>query len=333
VALIIDPVRVFLLDGKGSGENASLAEIPEPDAPDPREAGPGQSFVWLHFHRDDERTRAWLEEESGLDSFVVQALLAKDTRPRCTVHGQGAIVNLRGVNLHEGAEVEDMISVRFWIDGQRVVGVWLRPLFAIVDVFDAIERGVAPVSPGDLIAKLALRLADRMEPTVAELHERIDELEDQINAPETTAEPRAELADIRHQAIILRRFIGAQRDALTTLAIEDLAWLDDRDRSRIREAGDRTTRVLEELEAVRERAAIVHDQLLERRAEQMNRYTLLLSVVAAIFLPLSLLTGLLGINVGGIPGAQTPWAFALVTGLIVLAGGLEVWLFKRLKLL
>lgn len=333
MALVIDPVRVFLLDGRGSGETASLAEIPEPDAPAPREAGPGQDFVWFHFQRDDDRTRAWLEAQSGLDSFVIQALLANDTRPRCTVHGEGAIVNLRGVNLHEGAEVEDMISVRFWIDAQRVVGVWIRPLFAIADVFDAIERGVAPVSPGDLIAKLALRLADRMEPTVAELHERIDDLEDQINAPETTAEPRAELADIRHQAIILRRFIGPQRDALTTLAIEDLAWLGDRDRSRIREAGDRTTRVLEELEAVRERAALVHDQLLERRAEQMNRYTLLLSVVAAIFLPLGLLTGLLGINVGGIPGAQTPWAFAAVTALIVLAGGLEVWLFKRLKLL
>lgn len=330
---VIDPICAYRLDGKGGADELSIETVEFPEAKTRRGPQSGQAFVWVHLHREDPRTVPWLEAESGLDSFVQHALLAKDTRPRCTVHGEGAIVNLRGVNLHEGAEVEDMISVRLWVDGRRVIGVWLRPLFAVADLVSSIERGVAPVSPGDLIAKLALRLADRMEPTVAELHGRVDDLEEQIDAAETVANARSELADIRRQAIILRRFIGPQRDALTTLAIEDLDWLDERDRSRIREAGDRTTRVLEELESVRERAAVVHDQLLEKRAEQTNRYTLLLSVVAAIFLPLGLLTGLLGINVGGIPGSDNPWAFAIVTIGLVAIGAFEVWLFRQMKLL
>lgn len=330
---LIDPICAFKLDGKGGADALSIDTVEFPEAKKRRDPKAGQAFVWVHLHRDDPRTVPWLEKESGLDGFVQQALLAKDTRPRCTVHGTGAIVNLRGVNLHEGAEVEDMISVRLWVESSRVIGIWLRPLFAVADLMSSIGRGVAPVSPGDLIAKLALRLADRMEPTVAELHGRVDDLEEQIDTLETASSARSELAEIRRQSIIFRRFIGPQRDALTTLAIEDLDWLDDRDRSRIREAGDRTTRVLEELESVRERAAVVHDQLLEKRAEQMNRYTLLLSVVAAIFLPLGLLTGLLGINVGGIPGADTPWAFAAVTLGLIAAGAFEVWLFKRLKLL
>ena len=112
-----------------------------------------------------------------------------------------------------------------------------------------------------------------------------------------------------------------------------IGWLSGRDRSRVHEAGDRTTRVAEELESVRERAAIVHDQLLEKRSDKMNRYTLLLTVVASIFLPLGLITGLLGINVGGIPGANTPWAFAAVTALLIGLGGLQLWLYRRMKLI
>tara|TARA_R110002073_G_scaffold19336_4_gene70697 strand:+ start:25770 stop:26762 length:993 start_codon:yes stop_codon:yes gene_type:complete len=321
-------VRVFAMDGHGGAQAASLDTI-EAVPPGSNSFG----FVWIHLLGSDADALDWLETDSGIDSFIHEALTAEDTRPRCTAHGDGAIINLRGVNLHEGAEPEDMISLRLWVEARRVVGVWRRPLYAVNDLFSSIERGVAPVSPGDLVAKLALRLADRMEPTVADLHEQIDDMEDLLDAPGGTAPHRGDLATIRRQAILLRRHIAPQRDALNTLAIEDLSWLGERDRSRIREAGDKTTRVAEELESVRERAAIVHDQMLEKRAEEMNRYTLLLSVVASIFLPLGLITGLLGINVGGIPGASSPWAFAAVTAGLVVLGGVQLWIYRRVKLI
>jgi zinc transporter len=141
------------------------------------------------------------------------------------------------------------------------------------------------------------------------------------------------LADVRHQAIVLRRYMVPQRDALTTLEIEDLGWLGDRDRSRIREAADRVTRLGEELDAIRDRAQIVHDQIMDRRAEAMNRNMLVLSVVAAIFLPLGLITGLLGINVGGIPGEAWPWAFWVVCGLLVGIAAGQVLVFRRIGLM
>jgi len=324
---LIPPVAAFALDGEGGAVAAELDALPEAEP-----GSNGFEFVWIQLHAQNADALAWLNNDSGLDGFIRDALTAEDTRPRCTVHGGGAIINLRGVNLHEGAEPEDMISLRLWVEKRRVVGVWRRPLYAVADLMASLERGAAPVSPGDLIAKLALRLVDRMEPTVADLHEQIDGMEDLLDEPTATFN-RGELADLRRQAILLRRYIAPQRDALNTLAIEDLDWLTERDRSRIREAGDKTTRVAEELESVRERAAIVHDQLLERRAEQMNRYTLLLSVVAAIFLPLGLLTGLLGINVGGMPGADSAMAFWIVTAGLVVTGLALLAFFRHLKLI
>ena len=79
------------------------------------------------------------------------------------------------------------------------------------------------------------------------------------------------------------------------------------------------------------RGSVTHDELSSRLSEQMNRNMYLLSMVAAIFLPLGLITGLLGINVGGIPGTESPWAFTLVCLLLVGLGGIGVWLLRRMK--
>ena len=86
----------------------------------------------------------------------------------------------------------------------------------------------------------------------------------------------------------------------------------------------------EELEAVRERAALLHEQLTDLRAEQIDKRALLISVVAFIFLPLTFITGLLGMNVDGIPYAHSPWAFWGVVTLCVLIGfGVLGWFVRR----
>ena len=85
--------------------------------------------------------------------------------------------------------------------------------------------------------------------------------------------------------------------------------MEENDRLHLREAADRFARMAEELEAVRERSALLHEQLTDLRAEQIEGRTLVLSIVALIFLPLTFLTGLLGMNVDGIPFAHEPWAF------------------------
>ncbi|WP_316015161.1 zinc transporter ZntB [Roseobacter sp. HKCCA0434] len=310
----------FLFDGAGH----AVKDAP----PVPPGSPPRGGFSWLHLRRDAEGTRAALDA-CDLDGFVVEALMAEETRPRCTVHGDGALVNLRGVNLNPGAEPEDMVSIRLWVEAERVIGIWIRPLRAVRDILEAADRGQAPTTPGAFVARLALRLADRAEPSVAALNERIDDLEDLV-LDERASIPRLDLSDLRREAIILRRYMLPQRDALTTLEIEDLPWLTADDRSRLREAAERVFRLGEDLDAIRDRAQVVHDQIMDRRAERMNGQMLILSVVAAIFLPLGLLTGLLGINVGGVPGTESPYAFWWVcAALVALTGGL-VWLFRHL---
>jgi zinc transporter len=318
-------VVTFAFDGQGAGQAIEATEFA---AGDPQ--GGLDAFRWQLLRLGATGTQDLLAA-CDLDQFVIDALMAGETRPRCTVHGDGVVLNLRGVNLNPGADPEDMVSLRLWIDAGQVLGVWRRPLMAVRDQITAIERGRFPISPGDLVVKLALRLADRAEPTVEALSGQIDELEEQMLDPDTDV-ARGGLADVRRRAIILRRYFVPQRDALTSLEIEELSWLKDRDRSRLREAAERVYRLGEELDAIRDRAQVVHDQIMDRRAERMNRQMLLLSVVAAIFLPLGLITGLLGINVGGIPGAESPGAFWIVCVILLVLVVIFLLWFRRIGL-
>ena len=169
-----------------------------------------------------------------------------------------------------------------------------------------------------------------MSPVLETLDEVVDNLEEQVVEAQTY-ELRSRLGDVRRQAIALRRYLAPQRDVMARLQSERVPWLTDLDRARLREAADRLTRYVEDLDASRERAAVTQEELAGRLSEQMNRTMYVLSLVAAVFLPLGLLTGLLGINVGGIPGTETPWAFAMVCSILVILAAAGIWAFRRMR--
>ena len=96
------------------------------------------------------------------------------------------------------------------------------------------------------------------------------------------------------------------------------------------EAADRTTRIVEELDAARDRLSAMQDHMDTRQAARFGRNSYILSAIAALFLPLGFLTGLFGVNVAGMPGADSPMAFWQLTGVCVVIG-IALWLFLRWK--
>jgi len=295
-------------------------------APEPRKDG---TFDWIHLNLLSEMAQRWLTERSALDSIVVDALLEDETRPRSVPIGDGLIVILRGVNLNPGADPEDMVALRIWVEEGRVITARRRSLMAVGDLRTAVESGRGPRNAADFLVEIADRLVERMGGVLTDLNESVDAVEESIVDSPVHAR-RSELTAIRRQAIAMRRYLGPQRDALARVYNERVSWISEIQRSHLREVTDRTIRYVEDLEAARERTAITQEELNGQLAEQMNHRMYALSIVAGIFLPLGFLTGLLGINVGGIPGTESPFAFAIVcVSLLALGGGLAI-LLRRL---
>jgi zinc transporter len=291
---------------------------------------PGEGLLWLHLDRSDAHTRSWLTDNCGLDPLVVEALLADETRPRSMAFDSGLLLIMRGVNFNPGADPEDMVSIRIWVEPNLVISCRQRRVAAVQDIRDAIAHGRVPRNEGDLVVSLAGTLMQRASTVIEDLEDAVDELEEQLLEAESR-EVRFRLHILRRQAIALRRHLSPQRDALARLVTEEQPWLQPVHRSRVREIADRVTRYVEDLDEVRERAAVVQDELMNQLSERMNKTVYLLTVVATIMLPLGFLTGLLGINVGGIPGAEIGWAFWAVCGSLAAVVAIEIWIFKRLK--
>lgn len=295
-------------------------------------APPERGYHWWLLERDHPDARAWLADQSQLPELVIDALLADDTRPRCTRVGDGLIVNLRGVNLNPGEDPADMVSLRLWLDEKRVIGTRLRRLQASADVRDALAHGHGPRSTAAFIADLTAALAAKVEPLLDQWQAAVGELEEDVESAEIGG-LRHRMVELRRQILNLRRFIMPQRDALIRLATEELPWLGMGYRMQLRETADAITRQAEEFDLLRERLTVVNDAINHRASELLNARTYLFTVIAAVFLPLGFLTGLLGINVGGIPLAESPWGFGLICVVLAVLVALEVWWLRRRRFL
>jgi zinc transporter len=239
---------------------------------------------------------------------------------------------VRGVNLNPGADPEDMISLRIWLEKGRLITLRHRRVMAVQEVRAAIAKGAGPKTPAGAAIAVIRHLVARASVVIDDLDDGVSAAEDRL-LTSAAGELRRELREARRVAIMLRRYLAPQRDTLSRLTVDHGNAFDPAEVLLLREASDGMVRLVEDLDAARERAALLYEELSSRLADTMNRNMYVLSVVASIFLPLGLLTGMFGLNVGGVPWLDEPLGFAYVSGILVGIGALQYWLLKKLGVL
>jgi zinc transporter len=202
-----------------------------------------------------------------------------------------------------------MVSVRIWIDRRRIITTRRRRLLSVQDVRASIDQGQGPRTAGEFLVMLTERLALRIGNVVTEIEEAIEDIEDRV-ATHNVRDLQNEIVMLRRQTAAMRRYLSPQREALTRVRGRT-AVLSDHELYELEEHTDLTTRYLEDLDLAREQAMMTQEQLASRLASEQNSRLYVLSIVAAVFLPLSFVTGLLGMNVGGLPGIDYAPAFAI----------------------
>lgn len=288
---------------------------------------PAKGFALISGNSRSPEFKVWLKRELG--DFNADLITVPSTRSRCTVFEDKALVVLRVAR--PGAEPEDVGRqlLSLWIEKGRVIIASELNIVELLGIAAWQQTHHAPLSPADLVARLALRAADRIEPLIERMGDSLDGIEESLIANRNHGS-RSRLAQLRRTLINMRRLIWPQRDALTTLEIEDLSFFTARDRVRLREAAARTARLGDEMQTLSERAVLVHEQLLDTRAEQMNQTMLLLAAATVVLMPLTVISGILGMNVEGIPFHDSPYAFWIVTGFLCVLG-VGIFLFMRKK--
>ena len=295
-------------------------------APDCALTGPGL-YRWLHFDLNDPALPGWSREV--LPPLAAASLLEPETRPRCDEYDDGLIINLRGVNLNLEGPVDRMVTLRLWVEPGALVTVRNRRVFAVEDIRTACSEGRAPGSMGLFLARLIEGLAVRARDVALDLETEVEKLEE---AEEEDDLPSADLRATRRKIIRLRRYLTPQLFALEELDRSKTQLLTEDDHENLREGINVTALATEALEAQSARLQSLQDYVDTRIALRQGRNGYVLSLVAAVFLPLGFLTGLFGVNVAGMPGTGSPGAFAVLCLALVAIGALSVIVLRWLRL-
>ncbi len=284
-------------------------------------------LVWLHLDGADPKSAAWINAQETIADHIKSALLAAETRPRGEVLGDGILLNLRGLGTRRNDPSDLLVSVRIWAVKGLCISLSFHDADALNIVIDRFLSGDI-MDSGDILAAFAEANTELLDPEIGKLADELDACELALDKKGVFALRRI-IANVRSRAIDYRRFVSPQRQALERLVTSPQPWLNEDDRIHLRNAADLSARMAEELEAVRERSALMHEELTDRRAEQMDSRALLIAIVALVFLPLTFITGLLGMNVEGIPFATETWAFWGVVLFCVAVGlGMTIYFLR-----
>ena len=320
----------LLLDGKGGCTQLDWAQVSA--------WRPEHGILWVHLERDDPAAAVWVNNTAGLDPVVADALLAEESRPRVEAMDDGLLIILRGVcatspdDERQSLTELDLVPLHLWIDGQRIVSLRDKGHYvtALRDIRRALHNGKGPCHAGDLLAKIGDKLVRDLEPVLDAMDEEVDQLDEMIFHGEAK-EVRERLKILRRRAVQLRRYLAPQRDALSRMEHEESTWIAERDRMRMREVTDKLLRFIEYLDAIRDRTTILHDDLSTVISERIARNSNRLAALAALLLPPSVVAGLFGMNVGGIPGVNDSWAFELVVAFVIVSSVATLWFLKRVN--
>ena len=290
------------------------------------------SLVWRHFDQSDPAARAWIEGCPLLPRAAKDILLSSDAHMRIESAGEG-LVGVVGDLHHEFAERSDHLDVlRLYLDSRCLISTRRSPLTAIDKLRRSLGERLRAERPLSLVTQFLHHVTDTLGDLMLDLSDTLHVLENTVLEGQADGASQ-ELGRIRRVAARLRRHMVPQQHALLGLASRLPAWVEELDATRLRNAIERLSALGHDLDLIQERCRLLQDQASARLMESTNRNLYLLSIITALALPPTLISGIFGMNLGGVPGQQNPVGFWYGLGGMGLTMILTLYLLRRVKMI
>lgn len=154
-------VNAYLFDGQGHGKNLGWDDI--------NQWRPEDGLLWINLDYAAKEAHDWIKDQSQLEPIIIGSLLAEHSSPRCFLTSEGVQLNLRGVNFTPDSETEDMVSIRIWINKNRIISIQRHHLFSIDKLIHHIEQGLGPCTAGEFIIDITTEILEKTSTIVGTL--------------------------------------------------------------------------------------------------------------------------------------------------------------------
>jgi len=272
---------------------------------------PTDEFVWVHFNLAHRATAQWLRNHAGLSGVFDEAVRVGTRSTRVEIDDDMLVAVINDVHYAFAFEPTDIATLWLLVSPRIVISARVAPLRSIDRLRHAVETGTRLRSSVDVLARLMQEQADVLVGIVRETTSRVDAIEDHLLAGRL-AQRRANLGALRRLLVRLQRLLAPEPAALFRLLQRPPAWVSDDGLQELRQSTEEFNLVLTDMGALQERIKSMQEEIAGRVSEENNRTLFVLTMVTVLALPVNILAGLMGMNVGGIPLADDPAGFWVV---------------------
>lgn len=277
-----------------------------------------ETFLWLHFSLSNQASERYLRRVLALPDAFFDSLRLDVGSTRLEVASDFLIAVIHDVLFDSTFDASEVGTTSLCIGPRLLVSARLRPLRSMEQLRGSVRLGQAFRSPVQLVAHLLRDQADVLADIVRKSTTRVDSIEDRLLADRLGRE-RLELGALRRSLVRLQRLLAPEPAALFRLLSRPPEWIGSDNVRELQQAAEEFATAIGDSAALVERLRLIQEEAAARVNEQTGRTLFLLTVVTVVALPINLVAGLFGMNVGGMPLAESPHGFAaVVSGLVVL---------------
>jgi zinc transporter len=287
-------------------------------------------FVWLHFNLGDAAAEAWMQRHLPVVPEFFEALHegSRSTRIEDADNTLVAVVNDVAFEFSfDPAQIETL-----WVNVVPHLAVTARrhPLRTIDVLRQAVREGLRFGSPAAFLNRLMHDQGDVLVRIVRQATVKVDGVEDQLLSGRLQRK-RAELGQLRRVLVRLQRLLAPEPGALFRLLRHPPPWITHDDLEELRQATEEFSLVIRDAAELQERIRLLQEEIAAQVGEQTNKSVFTLTVVTVLALPINLVAGLLGMNVGGIPLADHPHGFWVIVAIVFTFTVFAGWYATRRK--
>ncbi|MFT4190337.1 MAG: transporter [Comamonas sp.] len=290
----------------------------------------GGGYIWLHFNLAHAQSVKWLERHAGLPDDFFEALGESQPSTRIERGDEALVAVLNDIHFDFGFESDDISTLWICAGPRLIVTARAKPLRSVDSLRQAVRQGDAPASSTALLEHLLRAQADVLVKVVRGVTVKVDAIEDELLQARLD-QRRARLGRLRRLLVRLQRLLAPEPAALFRLLQQPPRWMGRDDVVGLQGASEEFSLVLRDMQGLQERIKLLQEEVAAHVNEDNNRSLFVLTVVTVLALPINIMAGLFGMNVGGIPLAADAHGFWIVVAAIATFTAVAAWLALRRK--
>jgi zinc transporter len=286
------------------------------------------AWTWKSYALVDARARRSLEMDETLPEVVREAFISTGDQYQIGYEDGWLFGELPDLQHEHYGNPRELGYFRFAFNENLFISGRRHPLQAVDDVRQSISGGkIAPTSPTELFNAIFRRFLELLKVEISKLSGILDSIEDHIVGESWQGE-RERLVPVRRQIVVFHRHLTAAAGLFRHIDHADRRALPEDLDDLVESLSRRAATLYAEGDQLQQRARLLQDELMAKMSDQSNQFLYVLSVMTAVLLPTTVISGLFGMNTGGLPLLESPHGFWIVS-FVALMISLLVYLFVR----